>query len=46
MTFKFKVGNPELGSYYEVSTIYDNDGSAYVNNKLKTGNGSICDANY
>lgn len=46
MVFKFKVGNPELGSYYESSTIYDNDGSAYVNNKLKTGNGSICDANY
>ena len=46
IAFKFQIGNKDLGSYHELSTIYDTDGSAYVNNKLKSGFGSICEANY
>lgn len=46
IVFKFKVGNDELGSYYEPSTIYENDGSAYKNNKLSTEFISVCEANY
>lgn len=32
IVFKFKIGDLNQSSYYEISTIYDKDGSAYVNN--------------
>ena len=46
ISFKCKIGKGAEGNHYELSTIYDTDRSAYVNNELKRDFGSICDANY
>ena len=44
--FKFKIGDDDKSSFYELSKLYDKDGSDYVNNQLYTSHSSISEANY